>query len=145
MSSKPTIAIVPGFWEGADSFIRLEPVLRSAGFKVHAASLTSTGTSSPGNPSMTDDINSLSKQLTTLVEAGDEVVVLAHSMGGVLASEAIQGLSANSRKEKPGKVTGLIFFAAGLAPEGHTMTDMPFMRKEVNLSPSSNPEILIPN
>jgi hypothetical protein len=76
----PTIIIVPGLWEGPTVFNRVTSLLQSQGYATQIASLISTDTTSPGNPSMNDDITNIRSTISKPVEADQEVLVL-HSAG----------------------------------------------------------------
>jgi pimeloyl-ACP methyl ester carboxylesterase len=80
---------------------------------------------------MADDIASIRATLTTLVASNADVLLVLHSAGGFLGSEAMQGLSARERREQglEGGVMGIVFLAAGLAPTGHQHVDLPFFDK----------------
>lgn len=94
----PTILFVPGFWEGSAPFSRVASLLRDQGYLSEIATLPSTGTVSPGNPSMKDDIAAIRSSVTNLVDLGQHVVLVLHSAAGFLGSNAIERLSL-----KPGK------------------------------------------
>lgn len=131
--SLPTILIVPGLWEGPSAFEPLAAVLRKAGYTVHTASLVSCGTVSPGNPSMKDDVHGIRKQLQSLVDTGDDVVLVLHSAGGFLGSEAMDGLDKSTRaaESKAGGVVKIIFLAAAVLPRGYEHQALPFAEEKV--------------
>lgn len=140
----PSIFIVPGIYEGPAVFAPLAADLRAAGYGVHVTHLLSTGTRSPGNPSMHDDVSLIASELSREVEAAGEdgVVAVMHSAGGLLGSMALKSLSAKARGEagKKGGVRRIVFLTAGLAPEGSEHKPMPFMEFHVSsiLSDSSS-------
>lgn len=80
----PTVIFVSGFWEGnAGVFSKVATTLQRAnGISTVTLSLTSTGHASPGNPSLQDDIRAIRHGISSVVELGHEVVVVAHSAGG---------------------------------------------------------------
>jgi len=78
----PTIVFVPGFWEGAEPFAYITSLLQSRGFPCEIVELPSTGTVTPGNPGMHDDIAAIRSAITKLVENGETVVLVPHSAGG---------------------------------------------------------------
>jgi pimeloyl-ACP methyl ester carboxylesterase len=129
-TSKPTIVFVPGIWEGPTVFTPLSTTLQTLGYPTETATLPSTGTSSPGNPSMRDDEQAIRYIVKRLVIDEEKTVILVcHSAGGFLGSGAIEGLSAKNLKRKGGKggVGKIVFLAAGLAAEGYVHGKMPFM------------------
>lgn len=134
----PFIFIVPGLWEGPESFAPLVKALEENGFpNVHCTALASTGTSSKSDKlvTMNDDIAAIAADLSNVVEESGEsgVVAVMHSAGGFLGSSAMQGLTAPARRaaNKAGGVTKIVFLAAGLGPEGHEHTPQPFMEYDV--------------
>jgi hypothetical protein len=103
-------------------FSPLVQALGNLDLVTHVATLPSTGTSSPGNPTMTDNIASIHDQMTKVVdEAGsDGVIAFFHSAGGAMGSGAMQGLSWKARKEngEVGGVRKIIFLAGLIVAEG---------------------------
>jgi len=128
-STKPTILLIPGLWEGPTVFAQACTLLEAAGYKTQTAPLVSTGTLSLGNPSMKDDVASLHAAILEAVQEDKEVLLVLHSAGGFLGSSAMEGLSVMHRKEAglKGGVVGIVFLAAGLGPPGHEHTNLPFM------------------
>ena len=96
----PTIVFVPGFWEGPAVFEKTTSLIQSQGYVTEIASLVSTGTTSPGNPSMDDDVANIRSTIVKIVEAEQEVLLVLHSAGGFLGSAAINGLTTKARKEQ---------------------------------------------
>jgi pimeloyl-ACP methyl ester carboxylesterase len=128
--AKPTIVFVPGIWEGPTVFTSLSTTLQALGYPTETATIPSTGTSSPGNPSMRDDEQAIRYIVKRLVIDEEKTVILVcHSAGGFLASGAIEGLSAKNLEKKgcKGGVAKFVFLTAGLAAEGYVHGKMPFM------------------
>lgn len=72
---------------------------------------------------MYDDADAVKSELQDLVEAGRDVIVVAHSYGGMPASQALTpDLTASARREecKTGGVVGLFGMATFFLPEGMT-------------------------
>lgn len=134
----PTIFIVPGLWEGPASFEPLAAALEARSFRTFISCLKSTGSRAPHNPTMDDDIKHLRHDLEMAIrEAGSEgVMVLAHSAGGFLVSNAMDGLAASHHREqgKCGGVFMIVFLAAGIAPEGTEQFGGPFAVDKVRQS-----------
>ncbi|KAG7405898.1 hypothetical protein Forpe1208_v013827 [Fusarium oxysporum f. sp. rapae] len=126
----PTIFIVPGFYEGPTVFKPLADTLNGRGFKTAITTISSTGKTPPGSPTMDDDIANVAKDLVPVVEeAGDEgVVVVMHSAGGFIGSGALRGLTSKARQDagKTGGVKKIVFITAGVAPEGYEQGPMAF-------------------
>ncbi|KAH8895277.1 alpha/beta-hydrolase [Thozetella sp. PMI_491] len=127
----PVLFLVPGLWEGPRAYAPLKSSLEQSGLSVTITFLRSTGTRYPGNPTMADDIAGIQADLEKVVEAAGSngVVVVLHSAGGFIGSNALRGLTIGSRKEqgKEGGVTKIVFIAAGVAPEGSDTFGGPFI------------------
>lgn len=129
-----SIVFVPGFWEGPEVFSSVASTLESLGYAVTIAKLVSTGTSSPGNPTFGDDVRGVRQAIEPLVDAEKEVVLVMHSAGGFIGSNAIKGLSVETRRKegKNGGVRKLVFIAAALFPEEMAIPPMPFYEYDVS-------------
>lgn len=135
----PTVLYVPGFWEGSAPFSHVASLLEAQGCPTEIATLPSTGTVSPGNPSMKDDIAAIRSPVTNLVEKGQYVVLVLHSAGAFLGSNAIEGLSLKARQEKPlrGGVSKIVFLAGAVSPVGYKHSPPPFSTYDVRFEPVS--------
>ena len=116
----PTIAIVPGLWEGPTVFDNVASQLKAAGFETTIAVLPSTGTKSPGNPGLKDDVAAVRKHIRGHVDQDKDVLLVLHSAGGFLAGSAIEGLETKHRSAagKKGGVSKIVFLAGAIAPPG---------------------------
>lgn len=134
----PTILFVPGFWEGPAPFARVTTLLQSAGYPTQTATLPSTGTSSPGNPSMKDDIAAVRSRITELVDddaGGTTVVLVLHSAGGFVGSNAAEGLDVKARQGAglKGGVCRIVFLTGAVFPVGYRHAPLPFFTYDVSL------------
>lgn len=128
-----TVLFVPGFWEGPTVFEKVISLLKTNEVSAEAATLKSTGTTSPGNPDMKDDIAAIRAHIETILARKEDVLLALHSAGGFLGSEAMQGLDKKTRGEQPG-VIGIVFLAAAVFPEGYQHQPLPFAVVEVRVS-----------
>jgi pimeloyl-ACP methyl ester carboxylesterase len=132
---KPTILFVPGLWEGPSVFTTVIHSLHTLSYPTQTISLPSTGSNSPGNPTMRDDEATVRSVLQKLiVEEEKDVMMVMHSAGGFLGSAATEGLD-RKKREKEGKRGGVVrcvFLCAGVAEVGYFHADMPFMDLEVS-------------
>ena len=133
MSSLPHILFVAGFWEGTSVFDSLVSLLRSHNYLADVIPLPSTGTKSPGNPSMKDDVAAIRKAITSTIDEDGEVLLVLHSAGAFLGSMAIEGLSVGERKEKglEGGVGKIVFLARAVWEEGFQHGPLPFFDYQV--------------
>ena len=121
---KPTILIVPGGWHSASVYSHFAAQLESLGYPTATTSLPSVNSTSPQNATCAKDSNALRKEILSLIETDEkDVVILAHSYGGVPAGGAAHGLSKTARHDKKGGVLGLIFMSAFVVPEGISLLD----------------------
>ena len=111
-------------------------MLSEKNYATTIASLPSTGTTSPGNPGMHDDIAAIRSTIQELVIAEKKVVIVLHSAGGFLGSNAIEGLSKTVREEKglKGGVVGIVFLTAAIFPESFEHGPLPFGEPKVSLT-----------
>ncbi|KAJ5994731.1 alpha/beta-hydrolase [Penicillium waksmanii] len=95
--------------------------LRQAGFIVKCPRLPSCGDKRPPTATMNDDIIAVREAVQELINTNNSILVLAHSYGGMVASEAIgPDLYANNGKG----TVGLIFLSAWLVQPGDTLSDV---------------------
>lgn len=119
-NTKPTAVLIihggyflPGPW---DSF---SDQLRKAGFVVQVPRLPSCGDERPPTAVREHDVAVIRKTAQELIEAGHFILVLAHSYGGMVASDAItRDLYADGAK--PG-IVSLILLSAWLLLDGDSL------------------------
>ncbi|KAI0521615.1 alpha/beta-hydrolase [Xylaria bambusicola] len=127
MSSSPTLVFVHGSWHQPSCYNKITEILQGRhGLKCVSPALPSTA----GNPDATfkDDIDVIRRAILREVNAGTDVVVIAHSYGGMVGNSAIKGF-ARSREEPAsatGHVVGLILIASGFTFTGLAFMD-PFL------------------
>lgn len=112
--TKPTILIVPGSFSDYGIYDPFLAQIRAQGFTAFALKLPSTQKRYPLPPaSLQDDAAHLRGVVEHLIaeDEGAEVVVLAHSYGGTVATEALEGLGG-----KDGKGVKRLVFLSAVAP-----------------------------
>lgn len=121
--SKPTFVCVPGAFHTAEVYSPILEILRNDGYPAIALTLPSVG-ASPAHPDFLGDVNCIRDCLIRLVSEGKEVVLVAHSYGGIPTCQAPEELSRKEREEKgfPGGVIRLVFIMAYAMPEGFLPT-----------------------
>lgn len=139
--SKPTIIIVNGSFSPSPLYVKTTTLLQNDGYKVIVADYPSIGNRDPKPAAtMEDDAAYVNDLLQKLADQDEDIVVVAHSYGGVPASEGIKGL-AKSIRQKEGKSGGVvrILYVAALVPEiGQGLADLmgtepaPFVRFNVS-------------
>ncbi|KAB5580097.1 Alpha/beta hydrolase fold-1 [Coniochaeta sp. 2T2.1] len=123
--SKPTIVIVPGAWQTPLVWDAFRATVEKAGYppSIHVPLPTIGGTQIP-LPGLSEDVVTVRNVLEPLIEQGKEVVLLCHSSGGLIGSNAVEGFDAVSRKaagKTSGGVVRIVFVAAFLLPKGRSL------------------------
>ena len=129
-TSRPTIILVHGGWQGPETFAPIIPGLEKAGYSVFAVRLPSTH-AVPAVPDFSSDVAIVRNAVSSTLAIGKDVVLVLHSFGAVIGCEAMKGVKldeASLMKEangafKVGRVIKLAFIAALLFPEGKATRD----------------------
>lgn len=128
MSGLPTLLFVPGAWHKPSCYDKIITILQ----KKHSLRCVSiTLPSTKGDPSATfkDDLDTAQQAISTETSQGRDVVVLAHSYGGMVGNSAIKGFarprgpSSSTSTHSTGHVIGLILIASGFSLSGLSFMD----------------------
>ncbi|KAK7216446.1 hypothetical protein V2G26_004449 [Clonostachys chloroleuca] len=87
----PALVFVPGEWHGPEIFDEVRANLNERGYLTEAATLATHGATDP-NIGLAEDMANVRSKIEKLVKEGKDVVVVAHSYGGVPSSCAVEGL-----------------------------------------------------
>ncbi|KAI1304800.1 Alpha/beta hydrolase fold-1 [Xylaria venustula] len=113
--SKPYFLFVTGSFAPAAFYDDLVNRIKAHGYDIKALHLPTVGLG-PGRgrdtppATMYDDAALIAKEAEALADAGREIILVAHSYGGMPATESIKGLSVQDR-QKEGKKGGIIRLA----------------------------------
>ncbi|KAI0471177.1 Alpha/Beta hydrolase protein [Xylaria cf. heliscus] len=121
----PTILLVPGAFGKPDGFDALLPYLKEAGFATHPGPYLSCNPEDPTTTTCEKDIKFLrNNALLPLLEQNKDVIVLAHSYGGVVAGGAVKNLDKQARQAEghASGVVGLIYVAGNITLEGESLS-----------------------
>jgi surfactin synthase thioesterase subunit len=126
MASKtlPTIVLIPGSFGNRNLYATFLDKLASAGFEAHFITLPSTIRRTEGPPpTLKDDADLVHSKVAKLVDEGKEVMLMAHSYGGMVATECAKGLVKPDRQAagKSGGVVHVILIAALMPQEGESL------------------------
>ncbi|KAF9893552.1 hypothetical protein FE257_010864 [Aspergillus nanangensis] len=119
--SKPVIVIVPGAWHRPEHYQRLVDELAKTGYEAEAVTMPSVD-SNPPFKSWDQDAAAVRRVITKYLDAGRDVIPIAHSFGGVSMSEGVKGLGKTVR-EGQGQHTGvkrMIYMCAMALPKGQS-------------------------
>jgi pimeloyl-ACP methyl ester carboxylesterase len=138
--SAPTFVFSLGAWVVPAVFDATRSRLEALGFPSSCPAHPSIG-AEPPTKTLSDDVSSLRGVLSAFADEGRDLVVVAHSYGGVVASSAVEGLSKAARVEagKTGGVVKVIYIAAFALDKGQSLLGMlggnylPWMKVEVSL------------
>jgi pimeloyl-ACP methyl ester carboxylesterase len=121
--TKPTVLFVHGNWHSPAHFAPICDLFNKAGYPTSCPRLASCD----ANPSVGpyEDAASLLPELVKLVEAQErDVIVVAHSYGGVVATQAVtKQYTKNVRgmQGKRGGILRIVYLCALLPVEGETV------------------------
>jgi pimeloyl-ACP methyl ester carboxylesterase len=117
--SKPIFVLLHGAWHTPRCWARLVSELDKAGYESVAPALPSSG-STPPTPDWAEDVATIRKTVSDLIEKQRDVVVVMHSFSGMTGGTALDGLDKESRTSKnlKGGVVRLVYVVAFLVPEG---------------------------
>ncbi|KAL7951494.1 Alpha/beta hydrolase family domain-containing protein [Trichoderma barbatum] len=130
MSNSPTLVLVPGAWHTPACYNKIVKLLQE---KHNLKCISVTLPSTTGDPAATfkDDLDAARKAISGETSCGRDVVVVAHSYGGMVGNSAIKDFarprgkaakSSPSQSSTTGYVVGLILIASG-----YTFTGLAFM------------------
>ncbi|KAH9894603.1 catalytic protein [Xylariomycetidae sp. FL2044] len=126
-NSKPAIVLVQGSFQLPEVYDKLTSALRASGYCVsHPAlpSLTDQDKLDFVSKSLTDDALAVRSEVSHLVGKGEKVIVVMHSYGGLVGTEAVtKELSFKQRQSSglSGGVVRLFYFAAFILTEGQSV------------------------
>ncbi|MCJ1392949.1 hypothetical protein MMC18_005821 [Xylographa bjoerkii] len=115
-SSKPTLVFVHGAFGGLASFDAVAALLRKDGFVCNRdVILPGTG----GSPSigLEEDAAVLRAAVLTVLDGGDDCVVVMYSYGGVVGAQGLAGLGKRERGGKTG-VVKMVYITANIPKLG---------------------------
>ncbi|KAK4249482.1 Alpha/beta hydrolase family-domain-containing protein [Corynascus novoguineensis] len=108
-ATKPTIVI-------------FRSVLARAGYESHHVALPSVGGTELPLTGLAEDVAAVRDVVAPLADRGDDIVLLCHSSGGVVGSNAIEGydIAARSAEGKVGGVIRIVYLSAFVLPKGQS-------------------------
>ncbi|KIL90661.1 hypothetical protein FAVG1_06396 [Fusarium avenaceum] len=118
---KPALVIIPGNFSLPRFWSTFQQSAQDKGYLSEVVALSSSRehTIDPA-PGLADDVKQASSVLNKHIDEGKDVVLLMHSYGGMVGTEATRGLSRVEREKAglKGGIIRLVFLAAIFAPPG---------------------------
>jgi pimeloyl-ACP methyl ester carboxylesterase len=117
----PTVLFVPGAWHTAAHFAPICDLLHARGYETSCSLLPSCG--GGATCTMQDDTSAVKAELERLLAHGADVVLVAHSYGGVVATEAalaVYGKVPRAEKGLAGGVVHILYLCALVLQPGQT-------------------------
>ncbi|KAJ8130615.1 hypothetical protein O1611_g3010 [Lasiodiplodia mahajangana] len=119
------ILFVPGMWQDHRVFDEVRSILIDCGIASVALPLVTVGANGP-NVGMFSDADKLRSALIRVIDEGMEIVIVAHSYGGVVTSNAVKDLGIKQRAAHglKGGITMILFLAAVVLPVGKSFLEV---------------------
>ena len=124
MASKTAIVIVPGSFSYSSAYYEVVEHVKQRGHEVYVNNLPSASRDPPEEPAtLEDDAVFFRAIIRQLADKGKDVVVVAHSYGGVVGTEAAKGMSKSDRASQglSGGVVRMVYLTAFALPVGVSM------------------------
>ena len=125
-SSTPTVLLVHGAWHSPSiHYEKLVKGLGLAGFSVEAPKLPTINGDKPPTKTLWDDVSFVQQKARAFVESGRNVLVLAHSYGGIVATNAFtEELSYKKRHQEgsSGGIVQLVYLCAFMPQIGESVS-----------------------
>ncbi|KAH8423374.1 esterase/lipase family protein [Aspergillus melleus] len=125
---KPTIVLVHGAWHKPTHYAELVSALRDLGYELHVPALPSMKGDWPPTADLETDTRYLHDYVERLAQDGRQIVILLHSYGGQVGTNALARLclSVETRTQQSlpasgGAVIHLIYMCALVLLEGRSM------------------------
>ena len=122
MSSKvnPAIVLVHGAWHVPEHYSDFIQYLQNAGFEVSCPRLPTCDEAKKLSADMYTDAEVVRNQVLSLIDKSREVIMLLHSYGGAVGTEAVKDLSASERDTRglKGGVVNLIYMCGFMLQVG---------------------------
>ncbi|PLN84498.1 alpha/beta-hydrolase [Aspergillus taichungensis] len=126
MASQPTLVLIPGSWHRPTCY---NPIIKLLEPKLRCVTVSLPSTAYNPEATFKDDVDTAQDAISTEINTGRHVVVIAHSYGGMVANSAIKGFTKpqdTAHDTQQGYVIGLILIASGFTLTGWSFMD-PFL------------------
>ena len=123
LSKQAAALIVTGAYFLPEAWTSFINDLSAARFVARCPRLPTCGDVRPPKATLQDDVTAVRNAAVELVDAGHPIIVLAHSYGGIVASEAVTEDLYAKHPSGPG-VVHLVYLSAWLVLPGHSLSDV---------------------
>ncbi|CAI7581893.1 unnamed protein product [Penicillium bialowiezense] len=106
MNPLPTIVLFHGSWHTPANYQSYVNDLQAKGFTVHCPLLPTSKGDRPPKADLPDDVAHVRSVIETCVDRGERVLLIMHSYGGMVGTDAAQGLDLATRR-KVNKIGGM--------------------------------------
>ncbi|RAL00783.1 alpha/beta hydrolase [Aspergillus ibericus CBS 121593] len=120
--TSPTIVFSHGAWISPKFFDDIRSRLNNLGYPTECPAHPSVGAEPPSKV-LADDVASFREVLVSLADEGRDLVVVAHSYGGVVVSNAVKGLdkATRARDGKSGGIIQIVYMASFALDRGQSL------------------------
>ena len=117
---KPALILVHGAWHVPEHYYDFIQSLQNAGYEVFCPRLPTCDQSKRSNTNFLSDTSVVRSQILSLIDDSRDIVMVLHSYGGAVGSEAVQNLSANERATRglKGGVVRLVYMCGFMLQPG---------------------------
>ncbi|KAK4935204.1 hypothetical protein LTR10_023704 [Elasticomyces elasticus] len=106
MSTKPVIYMLHGAWHSPAYFVTVKSKIESEGYTMMCPQVPTSG-AVPPTKTLYEDANFVRGEMERLIEQGQDVVLVMHSYGGVVGTQAAAGLG-KAERQKKGQKGGIV-------------------------------------
>jgi pimeloyl-ACP methyl ester carboxylesterase len=127
MSDSPTLIFTPGAWHRPTCYTKVMTALQEQ-YNITCTSFALPSTNGDPKATFKDDLDAARATISSETIQGHNVILIAHSYGGMVVNSAIKGfteprgITKDASKPAQGRVIGLILIASGF-----TLTGLSFM------------------
>jgi pimeloyl-ACP methyl ester carboxylesterase len=146
LDTKPTVLIIHGAWHHPAYFASVIDLLKAQGYDAVCPHLPTCNHDETPTKTLADDIALIRDTASTLADDGKEIIVLMHSYGGVVGTDALYGLSTSERVRQgfKGVLKRLVYMRAFIPHKGQSLSGIfggglpPYIVDVVSLFLTSN-------
>lgn len=120
--TSPTVIFSHGAWISPQFFETIQSRLNKLGYPTECPAHPSVGAEPPSKV-LADDVVSFRHVLTNRADEGKDLIVVAHSYGGVVVSNAVKGLDKASRAKdsKRGGIIQVVYMGSFALDQGQSL------------------------